>query len=95
MEKVHLNGETIIFKVDTGAGVTSTPQSDYKPKRQQTGPLKRLFGPGRNQLKVKAEGFRGKKVAKGPTPYQRVYVVAGLIQQLLISNRVHGINTQR
>lgn len=48
MEKVTLNGDAVNFKIDTGADVTSIPESLFNPERdgQLHKPLKRLVGPG-------------------------------------------------
>ncbi|XP_061926289.1 uncharacterized protein K02A2.6-like [Entelurus aequoreus] len=84
MENILLNGEAINFKIDTGADVTSIPESVFKPTRdgKLEKPLKKLFGPGRNPLNVKG-CFQGKMLAKGLFTDQHVYVVAGLTQPLL------------
>ncbi|KAI2648260.1 hypothetical protein H4Q32_018307 [Labeo rohita] len=84
IEKVTLNGDAISFKLDTGADVTSIPESVFDPKRdgKLDKPLKRLVGPGKHLLDVKG-CFQGKMCAKGRSTDQPVYVVAGLAQPLL------------
>lgn len=83
-EKVTLNGDSVNFKIDTGADVISIPESIFNPARdgKLDKPLKRLVGPGQNLLNVKG-GFQSKMCAKGQSTDQRVYVVAGLTQSLL------------
>ncbi|RXN12418.1 Retrovirus-related Pol poly from transposon opus [Labeo rohita] len=84
IEKVTLNGDAISFKLDTGADVTSIPESVFDPKRdgKLDKPLKRLVGAGKHLLDVKG-CFQGKMCAKGRSTDQPVYVVAGLTQTLL------------
>ncbi|KAI2666998.1 Retrovirus-related Pol polyprotein from transposon 17.6 [Labeo rohita] len=84
IEKVTLNGDAISFKLDTGADVTSIPDSVFDPKRdgKLDKPLKRLVGPGKHLLDIKG-CFQGKMCAKGRSTDQPVYVVAGLTQPLL------------
>ena len=84
IETVQVNGENMVFKLDTGADVTSIPDKFYKPERdgELQKPKKRLLGPSRYTLKVPG-CFTTKMSAKGRSSSQDVYLVSGLAQPLL------------
>lgn len=83
-EKVEINGEMVNFKLDTGADVTSIPESLYKPERdgELRMPKRTLLGPSRYPLKVRG-CFKAEMAARGRCTSQNIYLVSGLEQPLL------------
>lgn len=81
---ILLNGDTISFKIDTGAAVTAIPTKMYRYSRD--GPLttttKKLYGPSNTLLQVAGELNCQLKSEKGATT-QPVYVVDLLVRPLL------------
>ena len=79
-----LNGQTIQFKIDTGADVTVIPDTEYS--RSRDGPLsppdRTLSGPGQHVLKVKGQFF-GHLERNHKTSQQTIYVVEDLHKALL------------
>ena len=81
---IHLNGEPVLFKIDTGADVSVISETVFK---QLSGvslnpPNRRLVGPGQNQLKVSGQ-FTGKLTYQNSVADEQIYVVKQLQKSLL------------
>ena len=81
---IHLNGEPVLFKIDTGADVSVIPETVFKqlPGVSLNPPNRRLVGPGQNQLKVSGQ-FTGKLTYQDSVADEQIYVVKQLQKSLL------------
>ena len=81
---IHLNGDPIEFKIDTGADVTVIPATAYRESRdnklQPAGKV--LRGPSQHTLTVLGK-FHGTLQSANATALQDIYVVKGLQKALL------------
>ena len=81
---IHLNGNPIEFKIDTGADVTVIPATAYRESRdnklQPAGKV--LRGPSQHTLTVLGK-FHGTLQSANATALQDIYVVKGLQKALL------------
>lgn len=84
LKEISLNGEQILFKLDSGASVTAIPASMYSRKRD--GDLKKLpkkiKGPDNYPLQVLGIVTAHMKTGRKETK-QKVYVVANLVMPLM------------
>lgn len=83
-KSVAVNGQQIMFKLDTGAAVTAIPKRTYSKKldRKLSSSCKRLCG--RSNVPIEVEGhFTADISYKGSVVKQHVYVVPGLATPLL------------
>ena len=75
MTQIKLNGQVIVFKLDTGVEVLAVTQDTYKCLGiQLTKPQKILYGPSQTPLKVIGQ-FQGKLQCKGKETLQSVYIM--------------------
>lgn len=104
-EKLQLNGEETVFKLDCGATVTAIPSSTFSIKKHGIlqPPGKVLCGPGNHRLKVKGR-FKGKLSFEKRATEQHIYVVEGLCKPLLglpalktltLIQRVYAVQAQQ
>ncbi len=75
-DKLQLNGEETVFKLDCGATVTAIPSSMFSIKKHGTlqPPGKVLYGPENHRLEVKGR-FKGKLSFEKRATEQHIYVV--------------------
>ena len=91
--QVEMGSRSVDFKLDTGADVTCiTPRLWEQDSPELRPSNKRLFGPGRTELKVRgmfsADLSRNGKTCKN----ENIYVVEGLEEPLLSRPVVFGLN---
>ena len=83
---VTLGGQTVQFKLDTGAEVSAISERDYKrlplPRPKLDPPTQMLHGPTRQSLKVLGQ-FSSTLSHKGEASKQTIFVVQGLQRNLL------------
>ena len=83
--KIKMNGQTLEFKVDTGADVTVIPPSQYpslKPKPSLRRTTKMLMGPCRHKLNCLGT-FTAELQGQGKVMEEQIYVVQDLERALL------------
>ena len=81
--QIKLNGQNIVFKLDTGAEVSAVTQETYRNLGiQLTKPQKRLYRPSQTPLQVTGQ-FQGRLEYKGKETLQCIYVVNHLKRNLL------------
>ena len=90
---VEMDGRSVNFKLDTGADVTCITPRLWEQDCPKLKPSdKKLFGPGRTELKVRGM-FCADLTRKGNTCKQEaIYVVEGLEEPLLSRPVVFGLN---
>ena len=82
---LELNGQSLQFKLDTGAEVTAISENAYRTKLQSpqtSSSTKVLYGPSRELLHYIGQ-YPGKFSHKGKAATQPVFVVRGLKSSLL------------
>jgi len=105
IERVQLNGEEAVFKLDTGAEVTAIPSSMYTTEKHGAlqAPHNVLYGPARYKLEAKG-CFKGKLCIKKRTTVQHIYVVKELGKPLIglpaiespgLVKRLHTVESQQ
>ena len=85
MARILVSGESLPFKIDTGADVTAISEEDYKNmqgRRKLTKPSKILRGPSNQPLPVVGE-FVGFLTFQGKSEKHQIFVVKGLKSNLL------------
>lgn len=83
-KSIGVNGQQVVFKLDTGAAVTAIPKHMYSAKLhgKLSPPNKRLCGPSNTPITVEGH-FTANMSYKGSVVKQQVYVVPGLATPLL------------
>ena len=80
---IQLNGEPVLFKINTGADVSVIPETVFKQlPGVSLNPNRHLVGLGQNQLKVSGQ-FTGKLTYQNSVADEQIYVVKQLQKSLL------------
>ena len=97
MATILVSGQSLPFKIDTGADVTAISEEDYKKiqgRRKLTKPSKILRGPSNQPLPVVGE-FVGSLTFQGKSEKHQIFVVKGLKSNLVglpaIRSMVRGL----